>query len=193
MKSRTLNSPITGTSAPSVGNGTFQADEADIVQDTVSTPLSPIRGPSKNLRRAVTQVHPSADARAECSGLARQAKNSFASACTSADEDDADGHFSAAVDAMAQLWNYALIRDQPFKDLLAALDVALRDADIKQFDSRQRDALRLAFADLPLWHLDTATVNGHIDRLTEAKIDLLAPLRPKATKKVRIIIEELED
>lgn len=143
-------------------------------------------------RPSIPRPQVDTDAREECGRLARRARDAFKSACDAEAKDDADSHCSAVVDLIAQLWNHALIRDRPFKDLLAALEVALRDAAMDQLDARQRDALRLAFADLPVWHLDAGTVGKHIEGLTEAGIDLFAPVRPKAGKKFRIVIEEVD-
>jgi hypothetical protein len=197
MKSHTLGSVNTDSMTPNLGErqtpptgiGAGLADEAVSLSPPSGMPADP-----KAPKLASAQAEAAGGAREECSRLARLARNSFRSACDAQEEDDADAHYAASVDTLSRLWQYATVRDRPFKDLLAALQVALRDASIRQFDARQRDALRTAFADLALWHLDPEKVAGHIDRLTEVGVDLLAPVRPRAgMKKLRITIEEIEE
>ena len=128
-----------------------------------------------------------------CVELARRAKNAFIDACSSAGPDEAETSFISAKSLLEELWDYAYLRDRPFRDLLALLDAALKRAELGEFDESQRDVLRQAFADLPRWLLDDAILASHIERFAEHNVDITSPLRAASGKKVRVTIEVIEE
>jgi hypothetical protein len=132
------------------------------------------------------------DAREQCGQLARRARDAFKEACESDEPDQAESCYAAAVDAIKELWSLAPLRDQPFRDLLAALDAALRHGSITDFNTTQRNVIRSAFTDLPRWLLDEGAVADHLARFVEQDISVLGPIVPRANKRLRITIEELD-
>jgi hypothetical protein len=130
-------------------------------------------------------------ARDECQRLARAARDAFKSACESGDADQADSLYGVTTDSLEELWKFAALRDQPFRDLLAALEAALRDHTISDFSDHQRNVLRHAFADLTRWLLEENAVEAHLAKFADTKIDILGPVR-KTARKFRIVIEEID-
>jgi hypothetical protein len=156
----------------------------------------PPQPPSKRFEgkeEADRRPQPKEELRDACVSLARRARDAFSEACSSDDPDEADSSFASAKSLLDQLWDYAYLRDRPFRDLLALLEGALKPVELESLRDAQREAIRQAFDDLPRWMLDDSTVEGHIDRFAEEDIDPTAPVRGTPGKKVRVTIEVIEE
>jgi hypothetical protein len=123
--------------------------------------------------------------------LSRRARDAFRDACSSEDADEAEANFASAKSFIEELWEYAYLRDRPFRDLLALLDAALKRVELNDLNQTQRDVLSQAFSDLPRWMLEDTTVEGHIGRFAEYDIDITGPLRTSTGKRVRVTFEVL--
>jgi len=143
-----------------------------------------------DLTRATEQA---SDARDECVSLARRARDAFKDACSATTPDESEAAFASAKHMLDDLWEYAYLRDRPFRDLLALLDAALKRAELAEFKEVQRNVLRKAFCDLPRWILDEATVEGHIIRFADHDVDITSPLRSSHGKRLRVKIEVIEE
>lgn len=128
-----------------------------------------------------------------CVALASRARDAFEDACSTEDPDESEASFASAKSLIEDLWEYAYLRDRPFRDLLALLDAALKRAELLEFSGTQRDVLSQAFSDLPRWMLDDTTVEGHIDRFAEYDVDITGPLRATTGKRVRVTLEVIEE
>lgn len=124
--------------------------------------------------------------------LARKARDSFRNACETSDEDSAEASYMTMRSSLEELWDFARYRDLAFRDLLAILDAATKHVDINRFNNNQRDALRNAFQDLPIWHIGIEDVDRTIERFAEFDIDITGPIRQQASKKYRVVIEEID-
>jgi hypothetical protein len=128
-----------------------------------------------------------------CQAVARRTRDAFKEACEALSPDDAEASFLASKDKLEELWKYAHLRDRPFRDLLALLTAAIKNAALSDLTDVQRDVLRQAFADLPKLYLDDDLVGSHIDRFAEHAIDeVLSPIRAASGKRLRVTIEEIE-
>jgi hypothetical protein len=125
--------------------------------------------------------------------MARRANEAFRDACEAQDGDEAEPNFLAAKKLTENLWEYAYLRDRPFRDLLALVDAALKRTDLLQLSQVQRDSIRQAFADLPRWLLDEDTVEKHIELFAEHDVDITGPLRSTNGRKVRVTFEEVAE
>jgi hypothetical protein len=142
------------------------------------------------------RIDPSlSDVRGECTSLAREAKDAFKEACGAGenDQDQADACYATTLRALEGLWNFAHLRDQPFRDLLAALEAALKYRSIRDFNSDQRNVLCIAFGDLPRWHLDDSQVEEHLSRFVEQDVEVTTPLSFQTGKRLKITIEEVSE
>jgi hypothetical protein len=135
---------------------------------------------------------PGVEVRELCGEIARRARDAFREACDSSDEVQAEAAYTVARTCAKDLWDYARYRAQPFRDLLATLEIAITARNIRDFDANQKEAIRGAFEDLARWHLDDAAVLVHIGNFVEHNIDLAAPIKAHRAKRVRVSIEELE-
>ena len=139
------------------------------------------------------------EVREEVQRLARKARDAFRLACESAgagDVEQGDEALAAAKKAIRSLWDYAVFRDRPFRDLLAAIDAAVRHRSIDEFVTAQRDVLGSAFGDLAKWLLGDEEVGKHLDRFAEHNIDILAPVTPRPAverERFEVIIRKLSD
>ncbi len=128
-----------------------------------------------------------------CQAAARRARDAFREACEALNSDDAEASFLASKDKLEELWKFAHLRDRPFRDLLALLTAAVKNAQLTWFTDVQRDVLRLAFADLPKLYLDDDLVGSHIDHFAEHALDeVLGPIRAASGKRLKVTIEEIE-
>jgi hypothetical protein len=128
-----------------------------------------------------------------CQAVARRARDAFKEACEASSPDDAEASFLASKDKLEELWKYAHLRDRPFRDLLALLTAAIKNADLSDITAVQRDVLRQAFADLPKLYLDDASIEAHIDSFAEHAIDaVVSPIRATLGKRMKVTIEEIE-
>ncbi len=128
-----------------------------------------------------------------CVALACRARDAFNDACSTESPDESEASFASVKSLIEELWEYAYVRDRPFRDLLALLDAALKRAELMEFSETQRDVLSQAFADLPRWMLDDTAVEGHIDRFAEHDVDITGPLRAITGKRVRVTLEVIEE
>jgi hypothetical protein len=124
--------------------------------------------------------------------IARRARDAFRESCEADEEDQAETSFLAAKHKLQELWEYAAVRDRPFRDLLGLLDAATRYADLPNFTPAQRDILRQAFADLPRLYLGDDLVKEHIHHFAEHGVDILGPIRPTLPKRIEVTFRELE-
>jgi len=132
----------------------------------------------------------SGDLRDDCMNLGRKAVESFQVAIDpKADLDTSEEYLSSTVSLLNSLWNYEHVRDQPFRDLLAAVEVSIRGRSREEFSANQLEVLLDAMAALPTWLLDKAVVDEKIDKIIDAGFDLLAPVKSEKHQKVRIILE----
>ncbi|HJT76146.1 MAG TPA: hypothetical protein VJ739_03000 [Gemmataceae bacterium] len=131
--------------------------------------------------------------RDSCVALARRARDAFKDACSAGMPDEVEASFASAKGLIQELWEFAYLRDRPFRDLLGLLDAALKRAELSELSDCQRDVLRQAFADLPRWMLDEGTVEGHVDRFAEHGVDIIGPLRIATGKKVRVTFEVVDE
>ncbi|MBM4070492.1 MAG: hypothetical protein FJ271_16280 [Planctomycetes bacterium] len=127
-----------------------------------------------------------------CQQLACRARDAFKDACSSISIDEAEASLASTKGHIEELWEYAYLRDRPFRDLLALLDAALKRAALPDLNTAQRDVLRQAFADLPRWMLEDATVDDHIDRFAEHDVDIIGPLRATRGKRFVVSFEEVK-
>lgn len=126
--------------------------------------------------------------------LARRARDAFKEACESTDADEAEASFLAVKQSLTELADYLYLRDRAFRDLLGLLAAATRHVEFSAVETHQRDALSLAFADLPRMFLDDSTVEQHIDCFAEHGIDeVLRPVNSPKQKRLKITIEEVEE
>jgi hypothetical protein len=189
------------TGAELVAKGSFSSDQStDVLYLTGAPDGQKYRYESKSetpevLRRSVgngtpDQAETLMDA---CQGIARRARDAFKEACEIADVDQAEANFLEAKDKLKDLWNYAYLRDRPFRDLLALLQASVTSGNLSDFGSHQKDVLRQAFADLPKLFLEDKLVEQHIDRFAEHELDgVVAPIRQPQGKRLRITIEEVD-
>jgi hypothetical protein len=124
-------------------------------------------------------------------GLARKARDSFRAACHATEPDRIETNFLASRYGLQELWDYATVRNRAFRDLLAALDAAVRYADFAAFSESQRTALNDAFDDLPKMFLEGDQVRRHLDRFAAEGIDILGPLRSKTSRRVEVTFREI--
>ena len=147
-----------------------------VVAESIS--FTPDLTPVLPKKEAGIGVTPASEVREQCGARARAARDSFREACESEEEDQADACFAETVASLKELWPLAVYRAQPFKDLLGALDAALRYRSLGEFEPHQRDALRTALSDLPKWHLADSEVESHLRRFAEHGIDITGPVTP---------------
>lgn len=133
------------------------------------------------------------DARDSCISLARRVGDAFKEACESKEPDEADANYASVKGALEELWDYAYLRDRPFRDLLALLEAASKRAELAQFSETQRDAIARAFHDLPRWMLDEDTVTAHVERFADQDIDITGPIRSGHGQRIRVIFEEVKE
>src|SRR5262249_42073445 len=120
-------------------------------------------------------------------------RDAFQEACAAITPDEAEAAFASTKRLVEELWEYAYLRDRPFRDLLALVDAALKRADLAGFQEEQRKVVRQAFSDLPRWMLDEAAVEGHVLRFADHDIDITGPLRTTPGKRLRVKIEVVEE
>jgi hypothetical protein len=164
-----------------------------IASDEVVEERTLLADSSEQKVRKSAPKSPGADVREQCGLLARQARDAFREACNSQEPDQTDACFASVLHSITNLWEFARLRDRPFRDLLAALDAALRHRVMREFGPTQQDALQIAFADLPRWHLDDETVACHLTRFVECDVDLLGPITSPSNKRFRITFDEVGD
>ncbi len=129
-------------------------------------------------------------ARDEFLATARRSRDAFRDACAAASPDDAEANFAECRAKLVDLWRFARLRDQPFRDLLGLVEAAVRSHEFDQLHQAQRDALAAALADLAQWFLDDAAVEKHIASFVEHDINTLKPVLLSSEKRYRVVIEE---
>ncbi len=184
---------------PSAGKGT-DAQQALATEPIPSLPLYEPPPPAQKRQKApavgddsIQGAGQATELRDACVALARRARDAFSDACSTENPDEEEASFASAKNLIEDLWEYAYLRDRPFRDLLALLDAALKRAELMEFSETQRDVLSQAFSDLPRWMLDDTTVEGHIDRFAEYDVDITGPLRATTGKRVRVTFEVIEE
>lgn len=184
---------------PSAGKGT-EAQQAPASESSTSLRLYEPPTPSRWRQKApamgddsIQGTEQATEFRDACVALGRRARDAFKDACSLETPDEAESSFSSAKSLIEDLWEYAYLRDRPFRDLLALLDAALKRAELIELSETQRDVLRQAFSDLPRWMLEDTTVEGHIDRFAEHAVDIMGPLRVTKGKRVRVTFEVIEE
>lgn len=184
----------------SAGKGT-EAQQASAPESITSLRLyDPPPPPSRRHQKApavgedsIQGAEQASELRDACVALARRARDAFKEACSSETPDEAEASFASAKSVVEELWEYAYLRDRPFRDLLALLDAALKRAELTELSETKRDVLGQAFSALPRWMLDDTTVEGHIDRFAEHDVDIIGPLRATTGKRVRVTFEVIEE
>lgn len=171
-------------------------DFQDLVEEVAGEHELPYRSTEDEpkILRQSRAAHDVADAKLETSQtIARRSRDAFKEACEAADADDAEASFLAVKQKLHELWNYAQVRDRPFRDLLGLLTVATKATEVRSFTQNQRDALGLAFADLPRLFLSDSLVEEHIDRFADNGIDqIMQPVAEMKGKRLKITIEEID-
>jgi len=170
----------------------------DLVDERQFYDLSPRNGLAKRISRGRVDLAPddlekTRLLRDDCVAMARRASEAFADACEAETEDEAEASFLVAKRFVENLWEYAYLRDQPFRDLLALVDAALKRAELPQLSQAQRDSVREALSDIHRWLLDEDTVEEHIERFAEHDVDITGPLRSTTGRKVRVTFEEVAE
>ena len=131
--------------------------------------------------------------RDECMNIARRALNTFQIAMVpDTDDDTSEDSLGAVVSMLSSIWQYASFRDQPFKDLLAAVEVSLREKRRDQFTEEQHSVVFEALKLLPLWAIDKEQADQLVDKLIDAGFSLTAPVMPVRSGRARITIEYME-
>lgn len=167
----------------------IKEEEAVIEIPSRSHQIERLPGLKRTSNTILNGATPTTDVREDCLRIARRAREAFTLATApNARQDDADAAFAVVGECIAQLWEYAKYRDQPFKDLLAAVEISVRGRTVDSLSASQETALFLAVAELPRWHLDALSVEKSIDQLTDAQFDLLAPVKALGDKKIRISV-----
>ena len=180
-------------------NGTaFSEYSADSLQSTAIPEQFKIRiGPSDDAKifigdpDAPQPILQAEDMRLAVQVKARHARDVFKIARESPDTDQAESSYYSARDSVEELWNYVNVRGRAFQDLLGLIDAAIKHRALSDFDDTQRDAISLAFADLPKLFIDEIEVEQHLRRFAEQQIDITAPLTPMDAKKFRVVVEEI--
>jgi hypothetical protein len=124
---------------------------------------------------------------------ARTARQAFESACNQSDPERAEAAFAGAVGRVLELWVHAPMRDIWFRDLLAAVDVAIRHRAFIELNGAQRDAISLTLRDLARWHVGEEHVCAMTERFVAAGIDLTRPLKAGKRRFVVTITEAPAD
>jgi hypothetical protein len=125
--------------------------------------------------------------------VARRARDAFKEAWESTNANQAAVHFLEAKDKLKDLWNYAHLRDRPFRDLLALLHAAILYAALDDLGPKQRDVLQLAFADLPQLFLKDSLVEQYIDCFAQHDLQgVVGPIRQPPEKRVDFTIKEID-
>lgn len=124
---------------------------------------------------------------------ARTARQAFESACNQSDPERAEVVFAGAVARVLELWAHAAARDIWFRDLLAAVDVALRYRLFVELTPAQRDAVGLTLRDLARSHVSEEHVDEMTKRFVASGIDLTRPLKPGKRRFVVTITEASSD
>jgi hypothetical protein len=159
-----------------------------------SPPLPPrkVLGRQEEHAEELRRSEQAEELRDACLALARRARDAFREACSSNRPDEADASYASARGLLEDLWEYAYLRDRPFRDLLGLLEAALKGRERTDFHEPQREVLLKAFADLPRWLLDEDAVEGHIERFAEQDVDVTAPLRGLRGQRLRITVEGID-
>jgi hypothetical protein len=167
-----------------------------IVQDsTDNKPTEPQK--SENFKfssKGFSLDIPAQELREEIGDIAREAAESFANACRTSNPTEAENKFASVSVLIKELWNYSAIRDLPFRDLLAAIDAAIRHRVLQDFDLGQRDAIALALRRLCHWRIGFDDVDEIIKRFVSQKIDLMRPItNGKRKRKWKVTVTEISE
>jgi hypothetical protein len=189
-----VSTPSTEPGRKSIGSDQTSIDltTTDDTPDVDSLLAFPEELPDPNPRpkgRPRGGTGPVMDIRDDCLRVTRRARDAFSAAISSGkDVDAADALLASATDFITLLWDFAKYRDQPFRDLLSAVEVATKRRTMDSFTDSQKNAILGALTDLTRWHLDAETADLHINELTDAGIDFMAPVTHLDHKKIRITI-----
>jgi hypothetical protein len=204
-----MASPTTSINDATILRSALQTPEAQDLGGAMSNPYGAIgefprawqkadvdlKESPPQVAREIERPHARTDSEAireAMQALARKARDSFRNACETSDEDSAEASYMTMRSSLEELWDFARYRDLAFRDLLAILDAATKYGDINRFNNNQRDALRIAFQDLPIWHIGIEDVDRTIERFAEFDVDITGPIRQQASKKYRVVIEEID-
>ena len=145
-------------------------------------------------KRVVTESFDNDSQLLACMQLVRRAHSLLSCAFNGVESAESPLQFFSACDAITEAWRFAGNRSQSFRDLLALVEVSVRDQDLESIQDSARHAILGAANSLRLAFVAEEVVSSHRRAMMKAGIDILRPFTSKPERrKFKITVEEIPE